>query len=278
MKAITFLERNVALEGDLRYERFGAPAIQSALAETLLAEVLSELGRFDEALAHAEAGVCIAEAVDHPFTLSGGLFSLGLVLLRRGELPRATRVLEQCLDLCRTWQFARVPSATTILGATYVLGGRGDEALSLVTGAVEDHLGRPRWAARILPFAGMIYLSTGRIDEAASHAREALAFTRRAEARASEAHALCLVGDVASTAGEDNNAAERSYREALTLAHDLGMRPLVAHCHFGLGKLYQRTGRREQAHQHLTTATRMYREMGMRFWLEQTEKELGELR
>jgi lipopolysaccharide biosynthesis regulator YciM len=49
------------------------------------------------------------------------------------------------------------------------------------------------------------------------------------------------------------------------------MRPLVAHCHLGLGKLYRRTGEREQAREHLTTATTMYREMDMRFWLEQAK-------
>jgi hypothetical protein len=54
------------------------------------------------------------------------------------------------------------------------------------------------------------------------------------------------------------------------------MRPLVAHCHLGLGKLYRRTGNREQAQEHLTTATTMYREMDMRFWLEQADGELKE--
>jgi hypothetical protein len=55
------------------------------------------------------------------------------------------------------------------------------------------------------------------------------------------------------------------------------MRPLVAHCQLGLGKLYQRTGRREQACEHLTTAAMMYREMDMSFWLEQAEAETREL-
>ena len=55
------------------------------------------------------------------------------------------------------------------------------------------------------------------------------------------------------------------------------MRPHIAHCHLGLGKLYWRTGTREQAQVHLTTATTMYREMGMRFWLEQAEVEMREL-
>jgi hypothetical protein len=55
------------------------------------------------------------------------------------------------------------------------------------------------------------------------------------------------------------------------------MRPLVAHCHLGLGKLYRRTAKGQQAHEHLTTATTMYREMDMRFWLEQAEAEMGGL-
>jgi hypothetical protein len=67
------------------------------------------------------------------------------------------------------------------------------------------------------------------------------------------------------------------YREALALADTLGMRPLVAHCHLGLGKVSPGTGKREQAREHLTTATTMYREMDMRFWLEQAGAEMREL-
>jgi class 3 adenylate cyclase/tetratricopeptide (TPR) repeat protein len=277
-EAATLLARNAALEGDLRYERFGAPAIQSALSAALLADVVSELGRFEEAIGHGEAAVRIAEAADHPFTLFWGLFELGLALLRRGDLPRATRVLERCLELCRSWQLvaALSPVAAT-LAATYALAGRVDEALPLVGGAVEEFHVRQtyRWAAPILTWAGLTCLLAGRIDEAAGHAREALALTRRLGARAGEAHTLCLAGDISSTAGTDD--AESSYREALTLAQDIGARPLVAHCHLGLGKLYRRTGKREHAQEHLGAAVAMYREMGMRFWLEQAEAEMGGL-
>ena len=137
--AATLLERNVALEGDLRYERFGTPAIQSAFSGACLADVLSQLGRFDEAIGHAEAAVQIAEAADHPFTLYLGLFDLGLAHLRRGDLPRATRVLERGLDLCRTWQIVvGIPLVAATLGAAYALAGRADEALPLVAGAVEE--------------------------------------------------------------------------------------------------------------------------------------------
>jgi tetratricopeptide (TPR) repeat protein len=273
-EAATFLERNVALEGDLRYKRFGAPGILSAGSSASLADVLSQLGRFDEASGHAEAAVQIAEAADHPFTLYWGLFELGRAHLRRGD-PRATRILERCRDLCRTWQIVvGTPVVAATLGAAYALAGRADEALPLVAGAVEEFRSRPIHLrpALILLCAGMTYLSAGRIDEAARHAREALALSRRLGARASEADALALVGDVASAGGAAD--AEGYYREALALADTLGTRPLVAHCHLGLGKLYRRAGKLQEAQEHLSIATTMYREMDMRFWPEQAEAEM----
>ena len=97
-------------------------------------------------------------------------------------------------------------------------------------------------------------------------------------ATASRAHALHLLGDIATHPDRfDAESGEVHYREALALAEPRGMRPLVAHCHLGLGKLYRRTGKREQAQEHLTIATTMYREMDMRFWLEQAEAEMKEL-
>src|SRR5205085_963115 len=102
-EALDVLEQNVGLlQGDLVYERFGQGTSPSVLSRSYLADVLSQLGRFDEALAHAEEAVRIAEVVDHPFSLSFGLFDLGLAHFRRGETPRATAVLERCLDVCRT--------------------------------------------------------------------------------------------------------------------------------------------------------------------------------
>ncbi|PYO08446.1 MAG: hypothetical protein DMD75_18405 [Candidatus Rokuibacteriota bacterium] len=70
--------------------------------------------------------------------------------------------------------------------------------------------------------------------------------------------------------------AEECLRQALGHAGRLGMRLLAAHCYLGLGKLYQRTGKPERAEEHLTTATAMYREMDMRFWLEKAEAETME--
>ena len=71
--------------------------------------------------------------------------------------------------------------------------------------------------------------------------------------------------------------AEDHYLRAMALREELGMRPLVAHCHLGLGKLYQRSGKRQEAREHLTTAITLYRAMDMSFWREKAEAELRAL-
>jgi tetratricopeptide (TPR) repeat protein len=107
--------------------------------------------------------------------------------------------------------------------------------------------------------------------------RATLDASRRIRARGLEAWVLRVLADIASrSATPDFEKAQGLYREALDLADKLGMRPLIAHCHLGLGKLYRRTGKREQAQEHLTTATTMYREMGMTYWLGQAETEMRE--
>jgi tetratricopeptide (TPR) repeat protein len=277
-EAAELLERNIGLDGKWRAERFGTPVIPWAVSEFLLAIALSNLGRFDEAIGHDETAVRIAEETDHPFTLFLGLFNLGGAHLVRGDFLRAARILERCLQLGRTWQFIdRTPDVSAALGYTYAIAGRTEESLALVAGAVKAFRARQGHVVptSILAFAGGAYLAAGRIDEATNYAREYLAIARRLGARGIESRALCLTADVAAASSAED--AQDYYREALALAEPRGMRPLVAHCHFGLGKLYRRRGDRQQAEEHLTTAIAMYREMGMTYWLDEAEAELRQL-
>ena len=62
----------------------------------------------------------------------------------------------------------------------------------------------------------------------------------------------------------------------MALATELRMRPLAARCHLGLGTLYRRTGIRAKAEEHLNSASTMYREMNMGFWLAQAEAAMTE--
>jgi tetratricopeptide (TPR) repeat protein len=118
-------------------------------------------------------------------------------------------------------------------------------------------------------------LAGGDTDRAAELGQRSLAVSREYRERGHEAWALRLLGEIASHRGQPAAApAEDYYRQALTIANELGMRPLSARCHLDLGKLARRTGQPQRAQEHLTTATTLLREMGMRFWLEQAEAEL----
>ena len=123
-----------------------------------------------------------------------------------------------------------------------------------------------------LMYLGEAYVFADRLDEALSLTGRALTLARKHGRRGDETRALCLLGEVKARHDPPNHA-EGHYREALVLAEELGMRPLIAHCHLGLGKLYRRTGTFELAQEHLGMATTLYREMDMRFWLEQAEVE-----
>jgi tetratricopeptide (TPR) repeat protein len=81
----------------------------------------------------------------------------------------------------------------------------------------------------------------------------------------------------AHAAPPDAEQAEAHYQQALALAEALGMRPLVAHCHRGLGTLYAATGQWEQARTALTTAIDLYRAMNMTFWPPQAEAALAQV-
>jgi tetratricopeptide (TPR) repeat protein len=150
------------------------------------------------------------------------------------------------------------------------------EGLTLLYQALEgmESMGRGAYHSLVLVQLGEASVLAGGLEGAGAFAERALQLTRELGERGYEALALRLLGDLAThDQPPDVAGAEGHYRAAMALANSLGMRPLVAHCHLGLGKLYRRTDKREQAQEHLATATTMYREMGMTYWLEKAEAE-----
>ncbi len=192
------------------------------------------------------------------------------------------------LALCRAAEIRlALAFIAASLGAAYLWSGRAADAVPLLEEAVDaitamGILGLCSWFLTSLAEA---YLVLGRIAEAREQADEAVALARAHQERAWEAWGLKLLGDVRAHEPAEAAQAGDTYRQALALATELGLRPLVAHCHLGLGTLARTTGREEQgsspgppraAQEHLTTAAAMYRDMGMRFWLEQAEARLAE--
>jgi len=261
-------------------ERFGLAGLPAALARYILAEVLAELGEFAEAIAAGEEGFRIAQTADHPYSEVWARYGLGYAHLRHGDFAAAIRVLEQGLALCRATEIRlALPFAAASLGSAYLWSGRATDAVPLLEEAVEVFTGMRILSFRSLSitFLAEAYLVLGRVAEAREQAEQAVALARAHQERAWEAWGLKLLGDIHAPEPAEAEQAGDAYRQALALATELGMRPLVAHCHLGLGKLHARTGQREEVREHLATATTLYREMDMQFWLEQAEAELREL-
>ncbi len=270
-----------SLTGELIRERFGMTGLPAVMSRTWLVWCLADLGAFDEGIARGGEAVRLAEAVDHPFSLTQAYFGLGYLYLRKGDLHEGIPLLERGLGLCQianilTW----FPTVAAALGYAYTLAGRVAEALPLLQqAAAQDNsrgiaAGHARWVA----YLSEAYLLTGHMDEATGLARSALAFARDLKARGNEAYALRLLGEIHSHQEPlEVEAAEASYRQACALAEELGMRPLQAHCHLGIGTLYLKIGRHEEARTELSAALELYCAMEMTFWLPQAEAALAEV-
>jgi class 3 adenylate cyclase/tetratricopeptide (TPR) repeat protein len=279
-RAMGMLRNNVeSLEGELLREFFGAAGLPSVLSRDWLARCLAELGAFPEGIAHAEEALRIAEVVDHPNSLIHAYLGIGFLALRQRNLSRAIPVLERCLELCRVFSFRLwFPETTSALGCAYACAGRFAEALPLLEQVEQRGAATGQMGGQSLRvgYVSEAYLLAGRMQESVQLAERALA--RAQKERGYQAWALRLLGEIAAhQAPPEAEPAAHHYRQALALAEELGMRPLVAHCHLGLGTLYVKIGQLDQARAELAAAIAMYRAMDMTFWLPQTEAALAQM-
>ena len=281
-QAIELLRKNVTLlTGELSRERFGLTGLASVSSGGCLSEPLAELGEFAEGIAYGEEAVRLAEAVDHPFSRVFAYWSIGSLYLYKGDLPKAISVLERGLELCQTGDIPlQLPWVASALGYAYALSGRRAEALPLLEQAVEQApAGRLRvYLPRLTIQLGEGYLLAGRIEAAMTEVQRALTLARDSKQRGMEAWALRLLGKIAAQQEPPAvEQAEEHYRQAMAMATELGMRPLLAHCHLGLGTLYAKHARRQEAHVALSAAIALYRAMEMTFWLPPAEAAVVEI-
>jgi class 3 adenylate cyclase/tetratricopeptide (TPR) repeat protein len=280
-RAIDFLQHNVgALEGDLLYERFDLPGLASVLSRAWWVWCLAEQGMFGEGATHGEDAVQIAETGDHADSLIIACVGLGTLYLQQGELPQAIAALERGASLSEDEHLAQLfPLIAAPLGAAYALCGRVAEGVSLLETAVERAAAMNFMGiqARRVAWLSEAYLLAGRRNEAMDLAVRALDLARAHQERGHEAWSLRLLGDIHTQ--QDPPAvepAETFYRQAVALAEELRMAPLLAHSLLGLGVLYVRSGRPQQARADLSTAVDLFRTMEMRRWLLQAEAVLAQ--
>ncbi len=275
--AIHHCQQSLAnLRGKQAYERLGLTGLPSVLVRIWLSWSLAEQGDFHEAMVHAGEALSIAETANQPYSEAAACLGVGQALVIQGALDQAIPMLERTVNLCKTWDLGVIlPTTAVVLGLAYALSGRLAEAATILE---KDEVPISPDAIFIFETStarnavGTVYLMAGRIDEALAITLRTAKLAANRGCRGIQARTLHLLGDVSLCRDlQQADLAEDYYRQALTLADELGMRPLVAHCQRGLGRLYERKGELRTAEEHVAIATEMYEAMDMGFWLEEVK-------
>ncbi len=266
-----------ALPAEWVLDYFGNVAPPSVWDRLWLVLSLAHLGRFAEAEKVAGVALHLAEPTQHAPTIGWAQVAVSVLHLVKGEWAKACPPIEQWrrvemsgnvvvlhpLVAASAWALAQLGEASEALDRVR----QGEQILARL--AASGTVAQSAWAYHAL---GRACLALGRVDEAQRLAERAVETSPTH--LGFRADALHLLGDIATH--PDRLDADRGtvhYHEALALAGARGMRPLVAHCHLGLGKLYRRTRQHDEAAEHLADATQLYREMDMAFWLDTAEAE-----
>jgi class 3 adenylate cyclase/tetratricopeptide (TPR) repeat protein len=265
------IENLASLPTEWAHEYFGLAVPPSVFGRAWLIMSLAELGRFAEAGKYEAEALRLADPTEHAHTIGWAHLAATMLHLFKGDWAKAHSLVEHWIEIVRTGNVAMfVPWAVASSAWALAQVGEAKQALSRVREA--EQLLERQAARGIVGHRGWAYhavsracLLLGRLDDArrlgdcsVESSRQQPGFT---------AHALHLLGDIASHPDRcDAETGAAYYLQARALAELRGMRPLVAHCHLGLGKLYGRAGKPEHASENLTIATTMYRQMEMGFW------------
>ena len=232
-----FAETTEMLTGDLVRERFGQGMPPAVYARSMAAMCQADLGGFAEAERLARQALELTRALDLPFGLVLAHIALAHAALVQGRADEALRAVDPALELIEarripTW----FPWAGALRGYALALGGRGDEGIALLERALQRAtelpflFGHSQWVA----WLAHAQLLAGRPEAALRYADEALRLSRQRGERGYEAWALYVRGEIARVVAA-TPAGEVCYREAMALAGELGMQPLVARCRQALG-------------------------------------------
>jgi tetratricopeptide (TPR) repeat protein len=262
------IENLAALPTEWAHENLGLALPPSIFGRAWLIMSLADLGRFAEAAQYEEEATGLAEATQHAYSISWAHFAASMLHLLKHDWPKARSLIEHWIGVLRAgnvamllpWAVASSAWALAQLGEAKEALSRVREAEPLLERQAERGIvGHRAWAYHAVSRACLLL---GRYEEARRLGNCSLESSRHQPGFA--AHALHLLGDIASHPDQfDAESGAAYYRQALAIAEPHGMRPLIAHCRFGLGNLYDRIGKPEQARENLAAATTLYREMGM---------------
>jgi tetratricopeptide (TPR) repeat protein len=245
------------------------PVLPAVVARTNLAVGLAEGGAFVEAATHTCEAAHRADASTQPDSIMWANWGIGLVALVQGASGIAVGVFERLLEMCRVHDLdAYASRIMAALGCAKARAGQVNEGLALLEQAVAlDTSAEPEitksFAVTALSEATLL---SGDLGKALTIATQAVQRTRMYGERSAEAYACWLLATIHNTRAADLEPAANMFQAATVIATELGLQPLLAHCHLGFGDLYERRGSSPEASAHRDRGQRLLRELGMKAW------------
>jgi class 3 adenylate cyclase/tetratricopeptide (TPR) repeat protein len=261
------------LTRDCRHERFGQIMTRSVMALSHLAAAHQQLGELEAAIDFRKSACAIAEEVNRPLDIALTCFGMGSFLLLKGKIEDALPALEHARAVTEMGEISITEPIDEMIGYAHALRGEGANARSIIERAVEKSgaIGSIRHETQARAFLSYACQRCDAYGEAAAQARQALQLARRHQFLDLEVMACRLLGTSESAGNIASAEGEGHLLEAVALSEARAMQPELAHSHHELGMFLARSGRREEALQHLTLALALYRAMDMDFFLRQAE-------
>jgi class 3 adenylate cyclase/tetratricopeptide (TPR) repeat protein len=267
-RAIKLAEQSLEFTPDeLHQDRHDLPLIHSVVSRMWLVFAMAECGHFSDGMSHAKRALEIAERAEHPLSEVLAWFSIGLVLLRKGELEGAVGALERGLDLCDSWSYRLTrPRLASALAVAYARTGHAQQGLQLALAAVSDaeQMHHTADKPRLLIRLGQVSLIARQTETALSLGRQAVEMAVAQEAKGEEAWARFLIGRTCWVSDpKDLDESEKQLDMARRLATACEARPLVAFCDTTLCGIHAQRSNQSKAKEFEANATAIYRELGM---------------
>jgi class 3 adenylate cyclase/tetratricopeptide (TPR) repeat protein len=254
------------VSGDLMHDRCGLPFVPAVIARSWLVWSYAERGDFVGGMKHAREALAIAEDVGHPFNIAHLYYDFGYYYEIKGDFEEGVEALGKAVDLIDTWSLTYLsPFIKGFYGHVLALAGRVDEGVRMLETAesLYETIGLGLFRSLVGLQLGEAYLKAGRLQDAYSKTKEALALARKRGERGHEAYGLKILGDIVTADDGDRQEAMINYQGAKAMASTLGMRPLLAMTELRMGRLLESMGNSREAQARLTTAKAIAAETGM---------------
>lgn len=234
------------LGGELDYQRCGLPFLPAVIARSWMVWALAERGEFTDAQILADKALDIANQDGHPFNIAHIYYDLGYLHYLKGDVGAAVSTLEQASQIIEKWGLTYLsPFITGFLGHAYTLSGDSTKAISTLEKALAAYntIGLGLFRSLVSVYMGKALLADGQIEQAFERTQYALELARQRSEKGHQAYALYLLGEITLHPDFINERlAENNFLEAIKIAEDLRMRPLLASCYTDLSEYYKSRG------------------------------------